>query len=112
MLVGERGDHRVRRIGLDGAIATFAGTGQPAYGGDGGKATEAQLSVPTALAFDRRGNLFIADNANQRGRRVDTRGIISTYAGSGSHAIGRPLRDHGPATSASLLPPLALALDP
>ncbi len=111
IFVADTGNHRVRRIGPDGAIATFAGTGQPAFGGDGGKATAAQLSVPTALAIDGRGDLFIADNANQRVRRVDARGIISTFAGNGSEDIGSPLGDGGPATSASLLTPLALAVD-
>ena len=111
VLIADTGNHRVRRIDSNGTITTIAGTGEPAFGGDGGKAVAAQLSVPTALALDGRDNLYIADNANQRVRRVDIKGIISTFAGNGSPDLGSPLGDGGRATSASLLTPLALAVD-
>lgn len=111
VLIADTGNHRVRRINSNGIVTTIAGTGEPAFGGDAGKALAAQLSVPTALALDGRGNLYIADNANQRVRRIDAKDIISTFAGNGSQDLRSPLGDGGRATSASLLTPLALAVD-
>ena len=53
------------------------------FGGDGGPATEAKLNAPAGLAFDAAGNLYIADQGNDRVRRVDTEGVITTVAGGG-----------------------------
>jgi sugar lactone lactonase YvrE len=65
-----------------GIITTIAGTFATAgFFGDGGPAAKAQLAGPVALAFDSAGNLYIADNFNNRVRRVDTNGIITTVAG-------------------------------
>jgi len=65
-------------------MTTVAGTGMPGFGGDGGPATEASIGNPTAVALDSRGNLYIADVYNERIRRVDRSGIISTVMGTGS----------------------------
>jgi sugar lactone lactonase YvrE len=113
LYVSESGDggNRVRRIDLATAtISTVAGSGaNPAGGfsGDGGPALSAQLHRPLGLAFDRDGNLYIADDQNLRIRRVDTNGIITTYAGGGT-SLGL----HIPATSASIGSLAALAVDP
>jgi len=76
-------NNRVRKLTPDGLITTVVGTGQAGFSGDGGSARFAKLSAPTGLAFDAAGNLFVADAGNCRIRRVDTAGIISTYAGNG-----------------------------
>ncbi len=85
--------------------------GQPfslGYGGDGGLATQAFLLFPSGIAIDKAGNLYIADWLNQRIRKVDTAGIITTFAGTGSQGFSG---DGGPATSAQLGSPLDVALD-
>ena len=89
-----------------GTITTIAGNGTVGFSGDNGAATRAQLSTPTGLAVDGAGNVYIADTANNRVRRVTRGGTITTYAGSGN-ALG----DNGPATSAALRSPTGLALD-
>lgn len=73
----------VRRISRKGAISTVAGTGVKGFSGDGGLATAAQLNSPGGLALDSRGNLYIADAANWRVRKVTRDGVISTVAGNG-----------------------------
>jgi DNA-binding beta-propeller fold protein YncE len=87
--------HRIRRVTPDGTITTIAGNGYPDFAGDGGPATEASLQYPTGVALDHDGNVFIADAANHRIRRVDRDGIITTIAGGGSE----PPADGLPATS-------------
>jgi sugar lactone lactonase YvrE len=74
----------VRKITKDGKIVTVAGTGYQGYFGDGGPATKAMLKSPVAIAFDSKGNLYITDMGNNRIRKVDTKGIMSTFAGTGN----------------------------
>jgi sugar lactone lactonase YvrE len=69
---------RVREIARDGTITTVAGTGVPGYSGDGGRATQAQLSQPSSLAVDASGDLFIGDSGNRDVRIVDPQGVITT----------------------------------
>ncbi|HEY1552243.1 MAG TPA: hypothetical protein VGG28_30660 [Kofleriaceae bacterium] len=99
---------RIRRVDLNGIITTVVGTGTPSFGGDGGPAIDAEIFGPSGLAFDAQGNLFISDRDNNRIRRVDTAGTITTIAGTGSAGFGG---DGGPATSAALFSPGALAFD-
>src|SRR5262249_43195105 len=75
--------NRVRRIDVYGIIHRVAGTNIPGFSGDGGPATEASLSDCAAIAIDSSGNLYIADRANERIRKVTSSGIISTFAGTG-----------------------------
>src|ERR1051325_910221 len=82
-----------------GDITTVAGNGLPAYFGDGLPATLASLFVPTGIAVDATGNLFIADLLNNRVRRVSASGTITTVAGNGIPRFGG---DGGPAILASL----------
>jgi trimeric autotransporter adhesin len=103
--VADAGNRRIRRVD-SGIITTVAGTGAAGFGGDGGPAAGAQLSIPTGLAVDPAGDLYVADWANNRVRRVDRRGIITTVAGTGqATAIG----DGGPATAAGLAGPVGVA---
>src|SRR5262249_15250809 len=93
--------NRIRRVdAATGLITTVAGSGSGGYGGDGGTATSAFLSSPESLALDNAGNLYIADSANLRIRRVDaTTGIITTVAGTGTSGFSG---DAGLATAAKL----------
>jgi sugar lactone lactonase YvrE len=92
--ISEAEGNKVRRVTPDGNISTYAGTGTRKFDGDGGKAIEASLNTPLALAVDRQGNLYIADTGNRRVRRVDKSGTITTVAGNGSSGAA----GDGPAT--------------
>ena len=88
-------------------IQTIAGTGIPAgFSGDGGPATSAQLNGPRGVAALPGGGFLIADTDNQRIRRVSAQGAITTVAGNGTSGSGG---DNGPATSAQLDSPAAVA---
>jgi uncharacterized protein (TIGR03437 family) len=93
-------NHRIRKVAPNGIITTVAGTGTSGFSGDGGPATSAQLSFPIGIAVDSAGNLYIADNANQRVRKVTaSTGVISTIAGTGTAGFSG---DGGPGTAAQL----------
>ncbi|WP_455378903.1 NHL domain-containing protein [Petrachloros mirabilis] len=102
-------NHRIRRVevGTD-LITTFAGVGQPRYGGDGGPAISAGLNEPAALVVSESGILYIADQSNNRVRAIDlSTGLIRTVAGTGSATYNG---DGGAATEAALAGPSGLAL--
>lgn len=101
-------NQRIRRIALDGSIATVAGTGAQGYSGDGGPATSAMLALPLGVATDAQGAILVADRSNQRVRRIDAAGTISTIAGTGTFGFGGDGRE---ATSAVLLNPFSVAVD-
>ena len=79
LFIAEHFDHRIRRVDSSGIITSIAGTGAEGFSGDGGPAVEAQLSYPRGVAVDAAGNVFIADARNQRIRKVDPSGTISTF---------------------------------
>jgi sugar lactone lactonase YvrE len=91
----------------DDTISTVAGTGALGSGGDGGPAVAATLDNPTSVAVDGQGNLYIADAAGNRVRKVSG-GTITTIAGTGTNGFSG---DGGPATSAQLSAPFAVAVD-
>ncbi len=103
-------NNRIRKIDLlSGVISTIAGNDTSGFSGDGGLALLAKLNVPEGVVADTAGNIFIADAANQRIRKIEiTTGIITTIAGKG--VAGR-LGDGGPATNAELAGPSGLCLD-
>jgi len=78
LYVADDVNSRVWRLTSDGLLATVAGSGGPAFWGDHGPARAAALNLPRSIAFDRSGNLYIADTGNDRVRRVSTAGIITT----------------------------------
>ncbi len=98
----------VRKVDPSGIITTYAGNGISGYSGDGGPATAAQLSLPTSVAVDGAGNVYIADGSNQVIRKVDATGVISTFAGNNIAGFSG---DGGPATAAQLHLPTAVATD-
>ncbi|HUD57679.1 MAG TPA: hypothetical protein VMR02_20785 [Terracidiphilus sp.] len=97
---------RAQTVTFQGLITTVAGNGALGYSGDGGAATSAKLNVPSGVAVDGVGNLYIADAGNNRIRRVAPDGIITTVAGNG--ALGYS-GDGGAATSAKLATPRDVA---
>lgn len=105
LYIADSHNHRVRKVSA-GVITTIAGNGTAGFAGDGGQATAAQLDLPTALAVDAAGTLYIADTNNQRVRKV-TNGVITTIAGNGDETFAG---DGGPATQASLDSPSGLAI--
>ena len=90
------------------SIMTVAGNNTSGFSGDGGAARSAQLALPFSVALDSSGNLYIADQANSRIRKVSSSGTISTLAGNGT--IGY-LGDGGTAASAELDDPEGVAVD-
>ena len=98
----------VREVTVNGNITTVAGNGTRGYSGDGGPAISAQLSFPYALAFDRAGDLFIADSSNDVIREVTPDGNITTVAGTNVPGYSG---DGGPATNAQLYDPSGVAVD-
>lgn len=116
MYITDQANQRIRRVGTDHVIDTFVGNGMPGFSGDGGPAAMAQIKLPGGqaappagrLAIDTAGNIFLADSANHRIRKIDPAGIITTYAGNGDPTYGG---DDGPATEASLSRPSDLELD-
>lgn len=98
----------IRGVAPNTAIVTIAG-GVEGYAGDGGPAGNAQFRNPSAFATDQNGNLYIADTANHRVRRIDaTSQIVTTVAGTGTAGFGG---DAGPALNAQLNSPRGLAFD-
>ncbi|MFZ4516653.1 MAG: fibronectin type III domain-containing protein, partial [Acidimicrobiia bacterium] len=107
--IADTSNQRVRKISTnDGKITTIAGTGVSGHSGDGGTATNAQLSAPYGVAVDSAGNVYIADTGNDRVRKISTNGIITTIAGNGSRGYSG---DGGPATNAQLGFLQSLAID-
>ena len=105
----DAGNTRVRKVDPAGTITTVAGTGVSGYSGDGGPATLARLASPFGLELDASGNLYIVDTGNQRVRKVDTSGVITTFAGNG---YAGSTGDGGPATAARFNSPHGVAVDP
>jgi Fibronectin type III domain/NHL repeat len=109
LLIADDQNHRIRSVDhLTNIITTVAGTGVRGSSGDGGQATLAQLNFPAGVALDRAGNLFIADSGNNKIRKVDPSGVITTVAGSSAPTGG----DGGPALNAGLSAPFAVAIGP
>jgi uncharacterized protein (TIGR03437 family) len=108
LYISDYGNHRIRRVRLDGVITTVAGSGVEGFGGDLGPAPAAQLDRPTGITVDRAGNLYIADSWNDSIRKVTPAGVISTVAGRNWSGFSG---DGGAATLARLYWPNGVALD-
>ena len=80
-------NHRIRKVDTSGDITTYAGTGLAGFTGDGGQATSAKLLSPSDVVLDSQGNLYIVDSGNNRIRKVDTGGIITTDDETGMRTV-------------------------
>ena len=111
--IADLGNLVVRKVDASGTISTFAGNGNACVittnpCGDGGAATAANITSPTSVAVDSKGNVYIADYFDHRIRMVNTGGTITTIAGTGTKGFKG---DHGPATSARLNRPYGVSVD-
>ncbi len=107
LFISDNINRRIWKVSTGGIITAVAGNGNSGFSGDGGQATNAALWNPYGIALDSSGNLFIADNANDRVRKVSGNGIITTVAGGGNS----PCCNGGLATSVALGSPYAIAVD-
>ena len=98
----------VRKVNAAGIITTIAGSGTHGFGGDNGPATLAQLDHPCGVTVDKHGNVYICDTENNRIRKIDATGVITTIAGTGVAGTGG---DGGPATAAEIIRPLKISVD-
>jgi len=110
LYIADFDNNRIRKVSATtGLISTIAGTGVPGYNGDGILATSAKLYNPTGIKVDAAGNMYIADQANHRIRKVTAAtGIITTIAGTGSGGYNG---DNIPATTANLWQPATVTFD-
>ncbi len=107
LYIADQSNNRIRKINSAGIISTFAGMGLGGFSGDGGQAVSARLNKPSDIIKDTAGNFFIADYNNNRIRKVDPSGIITTLAGSSLGYAG----DGGAASLARFHSPMALCFD-
>ena len=108
LYIADSDQHRIHRVDASGIITTVAGNGEGGFSGDGGPAVRARLASPNGVAVDGAGNLYIADRLNQRIRRVDATGTITTVAGIGWSGYSR---NGGPALEVRLRLPSGVAVD-
>lgn len=108
--IADQYNNRIRKVdALTGIITTVAGNGIQGFGGDGAAANSAQLNLPSSVSIDPLGNLYIADQYNNRIRKVNnSTGIIQSIVGKGAAGFGG---DGGIAGSASLNHPTDIAID-
>ncbi|HEV7347806.1 NHL repeat-containing protein [Telluribacter sp.] len=109
LLITDKGNLRIRKVSItDGTIRTVAGSGNPGFCGDGGTAVSACFSNPTGITVDKKGNVYLVDQGNQRVRMITPKGVVSTVAGNGKDGF---TGDGEPATSASLRYPTEVTVD-
>ena len=110
LYIADAHNQRIRVVSAaTGNISTLAGNGTAGFSGDGGAASSASLALPTAVALDGAGNIYIADTNNHRIRKVTiATGIITTVAGNGTQFFSG---DGGPAIAAGLDSPNGVAVD-
>ena len=108
LYIADEANYRIRKVTTNGIITTVAGNGISGYSGDGGAATNASLCNPPRMTFDSSRNLYIDDQCNNRIRKVDANGTITTVVGNGTAAYAG---DGGLAFNASLSNPDGIAFD-
>ncbi len=109
LYIADRNNHRVRKVSPDGIITTVAGTGVADFGGDEGPALESQLYLPLDAEVGSKGDLYISDRSNNRIRKIDGYGVITTFMGTGDTEFNG---DNEIAPETSLYLPFALAIYP
>ena len=101
-------DHRARKVNTSGTISTLAGNGLTGSTGDGGLAISAEFIGVSGTCVDKAGNIYIGDINNSKIRKINSAGLINTFAGNGSTGFSG---DGGPASGALLNSPYGLAID-
>lgn len=99
LYIADSGNNRIRKVSSSGTITTIAGTGVSGFSGDGGQAILCQLNNPVGIAVDASSNIYIVDGGNNRVRKINPSGIITTIAGTGVQGYSG---DGGLATNAQL----------
>ena len=112
MYITEYETPRVRKVSTAGIITTIAGTGIVGYSGDNGPATAAKINGPYGIVLDDTGNIYFADVNENVVRKIDTFGIITTFAGNGGILVTGDIGDNGPADAAMINSPAGLTIDP
>ena len=108
LYIADYANNKIRMVNsTTGIIKTFAGTGIAGSSGDNGPATSALMSTPVGVAYAS-GDVYIVEYGNYKVRKVDSAGIITTFAGTGVKGL---TGDNGPATSATFYAPTALTVD-
>ncbi len=102
--VADVGNHRIRKIDKNGNVTTLAGTGEPGF--LDGPGSQAKFYQPYGVCVDSNGNIYVADYVNERIRRIDKNGIVSTVAGTGVPGL-----KNGPGNQAQFRRPLSVAVD-
>lgn len=100
--------HRIRKVDTSGIITTICGDGNAGSTGDGSPAIDARVQAPLGIAVDRNDNVYICDFGNEKIRRIDSDGVITTFAGTGSLGAGA---ENVPATTSPLSNPRDVAID-
>lgn len=108
LFIADTGNHVIRKVDTNGIITTVAGDGTGGFSGDSNLAVNAQLNEPNDMTINTSGEIFIADTANHRIRKVDTNGIITTLAGTNTAGFSG---DNGDSTLAQLDTPKAITFD-
>jgi uncharacterized protein (TIGR03437 family) len=99
LYICDRNGNTIHKLTPGGVLTLIAGGDSIGFSGDGGPATQAKVYFPSGVAVDSAGNIYFVDKGNNRVRKIDTKGIITTYAGTGTAGYSG---DGGPATSAKL----------
>ena len=97
IVITDAHNHALHKVGLDGLLFTIAGNGTPGFSGDGGPAIDAKVWTPFGITNDNDGNIYFTNR--YRIRKIDTEGIITTFAGDGTPGYSG---DSGPASSAKI----------
>jgi len=108
LYIGDGLNNVTRKVNSSGIITTIAGTGAAGFSGDGGPATDATFNTGNDVITDAAGNIYIADNLNNRVRKINASGIITTIIGTGIPGFSG---DGGPATAAQLYNVNGLAIN-
>ena len=109
LYIADGNNNRIRKVDMiTNIITTIAGTGTSGFSGDDSLAINAKLNSPNNVAVDKYGNVYINDAGNNRIRKIDTFGIITTYAGTG---YSGDTGDNGPATAATFYSIIGIATD-
>lgn len=104
IFVSDGSNHAIRKITPGGIVTTFAGSGVAGYAN--GTGTAAQFNFPQGIAVDKAGNIYVADNANHRIRKISPDAVVTTFAGSGVSGTA-----DGNTTDAQFIQPRAVAPD-